>query len=104
MISIQKLQTKFTFQREFLDKLISPHTSKESGLEIHEAARLLALHDVHAYLPTLGQDDLFKLYKVLEWPFIKPPRLTYDLVISRGIMLQVIPLQYLERVKIAEGD
>lgn len=66
-----------------------------------QAAAIVAVGEFHAHWKTLGRSDLLALYKRLRRVFESPPpTMTYDIVLSRRMKLQLIPRQYLAQIDI----
>lgn len=103
MISRSRLFERFSFEPGF-QALVFEHTEPTSLYSIDQAARILALHDLYKEWRSLSKDDLLKLFKDLEWAFKNPPRMTYDKIVSRGLLIQVIPQQYLMRIELARAE
>lgn len=103
MISRSRLFERFTFEPGFV-ALVFDNTEATSTYSDHQAARIIALHDLYKEWRSLSKDDLLKLFKDLEWAFKNPPRMTYDKVITRGLMIQIIPQQYLMRIELARAE
>jgi hypothetical protein len=106
MLPFSRLVSEFSLTPEFVALIKTQNgvfESDELHLERHQAARLLALADVHKELKSLSREDILKLYKALEWPFKHPPSLTFDKAFSNGFRIQVIPKRYLVQVELLEA-
>lgn len=103
-ISRSRLFERFSFEPGFV-ALVFDNTDANSTYSDDQAARILALHDLYKEWRSLSRADLLKLFKDLEWAFKNPSKfMTYQRVISKGLMLQLIPKQYLMRIELARAE
>jgi hypothetical protein len=67
-----------------------------------QAAAMLAVGELHKHLPTLQRPDLLALYRRLSRAFKHPsPAMTYDIILSARMKLQLIPRLYLSRIDVS---
>lgn len=103
MISQSRLLEKFMLDPDFTS-LVFQGSDPAALYTNDQAARLLALYDVFMEWRSISRQDLLKLFKDLEWAFKNPPSMTYDKVLSRGVLIQFIPKQYLMRIELAKEN
>lgn len=66
-----------------------------------QAAAMLAITEFHRHWPTLGRSDLLALYRRLSRAFREPvAAMTYDIILSSRLRVQVIPRLYLSRIDV----
>lgn len=106
MITLTRL-TQLSLVSHELAGLIRQQEGRYSHLEVEftreQAARVVALNDFHKHWPSLSREDLLRLHKRLERPFKTLPTMTYDIILSPRLKIQIIPRQYLAQIDVALG-